>query len=445
MPEKAESLLTKCCQQDTRIYEELQACFLLPGLTTQQGIVNPPGASKGLSITIGSPRLGSSSIESQYPNSPPARHRPAQPQYPSSISIPATPISPPRTVSSVLSHSSRGESTHREYILLINHGERGVEERPASMRNASINSSVMREGLQYTSNHTPSDKEYVEIPGSIPETYLSVPVLYCTDVIWRRQKSNSTHSTTFYVVSKRELDIDILLGLEDSGEGTMEYPPPVAPQPQRPHNYHFKDYSIPVHAPSPPTHSFHRSTLMYDASATATPVHTQPQHHHIVETLLERQRRSGTVVEESRFSQHSPIGITPDRRASQSEYAQSMHAPAPAPQSHGVGQDESVSRVRLHCDWGPTPLKMWLDLRAKPKDFFSTFSLCAQKRNIIFTRESVVIYLKPDKKAPDNEAQILSLAEDEMQADWETIVAELEEMIQGKSSNIYGKVQDGEG
>lgn len=67
---------------------------------------------------------------------------------------------------------------------------------------------------------TSTAEEYtVSVPhNAAPHAHIQVLVSECVTLQWRRPQSNTTHNTTFYIVPKNVLDIDILLGYEDSGE-----------------------------------------------------------------------------------------------------------------------------------------------------------------------------------------------------------------------------------
>ncbi|KAF2686955.1 hypothetical protein K458DRAFT_402477 [Lentithecium fluviatile CBS 122367] len=452
-PKKAVDILVRCCDDENILREIMTDLAVQQPGTSQQEAFSP---SNGLNLTIG--RLGqprpTSSRDSQHSASPPPRQTPRR--RPSSNARPFAPPSPPstRTASSVISHSSKDDVGPGEYIVLIIITEKSVDEKVARMRNEPIMHSVMREDVARKRKITTSRAEecYVSVPHpTVARAHTQVPVLECATVEWRRPQSNSTHSTTFYIVPRDVLDIDILLGYEDSGEGASGYPPPVAPQPQRQRAFHFEEYDHNKRppAPTPPlAHSYHRSTIMYDGSHPTTPVQQQQQHsvHQFVENLVNRQHAHGAAVEPSRLSQHSPAVTVRGSHSSHIEHPQPLRpVAAPNASGHNVDQNAASDKVRLNFDWGPTPMKVWIELRAPGEAFFEAFQQQVQKRKGMFERSQVTIYLKKDKKTPDDEACELSLDMNDLEADWEATVEWLEENRRGEPPRVYGRVQVGEG
>ena len=85
-------------------------------------------------------------------------------------------------------------------------------------------------------------------------------------------------------------------------------------------------------------------------------------------------------------------------------------------------------------------MAMWLDLHAPGEDFFKTFQRLVEKRKGIFDRTNITIYLKKDKLTPSDEAYPLSLDVDDLEADWDTTVAWLQDNKRDKSPHVYGTV-----
>jgi hypothetical protein len=110
-----------------------------------------------------------------------------------------------------------------------------------------------------------------------------------------------------------------------------------------------------------------------------------------------------------------------------------------------AGKVPASSRIRLSLTWDATPINVWLDLHGRGEAFFHAFQQLCAKRKGEFDRSRTLILLKPDKHAPEDEAYALSLDEDEMDADWETTVAWIEEHRRDKSPHLYGEVRVEEG
>ena len=93
-----------------------------------------------------------------------------------------------------------------------------------------------------------------------------------------------------------------------------------------------------------------------------------------------------------------------------------------------------------------TTFNVWLDLNAHCDAFYKAFQqLAAKQRKSILDRATITIQLKNDKNMPDEEACPLSLAEDDLEADWEMITEWLEANRRDKSPHIYGVVEMEEG
>jgi hypothetical protein len=110
-----------------------------------------------------------------------------------------------------------------------------------------------------------------------------------------------------------------------------------------------------------------------------------------------------------------------------------------------AGKVPASSRIRLSLTWDATPVNVRLDLDARCEAFFRAFQQMCVKRKGDFDRSRTFILLKPDKHAPEDEAYALSLDEDELDADWETIVAWIKENRRDKSPHLFGEVRVEEG
>ncbi|CAO2651613.1 Nn.00g041830.m01.CDS01 [Neocucurbitaria sp. VM-36] len=252
------------------------------------------------------------------------------------------------------------------------------------------------------------------------------------------------------------LDTDVLLGYEDSGEGVSDHSTTIAPQPQRRPGFILQEFgqNIRPSAPTPPSQSFHPSTLMYDGSASATPIQQQPVHqqpprqqqqqHTFMDTLLARQQSNFAAREETRLSQNSPAATVLGSRSLHTEHSQPQNPSAvPTASVCSSDQDTVSDRIRLHITWDRTLLKVWLDMRSPCETFFRTFQEAVEKRKGLFDRSNIIIFLKKDKLWPDNEAYPLSLNEDDLEADWDETVSFLKE--NPMLPNVYGRIEVGDG
>lgn len=99
-------------------------------------------------------------------------------------------------------------------------------EQMVRMKTASITYSVIRDdvvgkrNLEESFGLTHADIAHVQVPNRVSGQAQLIPVSWSIGLTWRRPHSDSTHSTTFYLVPKEVLDIDMYLGSDDSGEGS---------------------------------------------------------------------------------------------------------------------------------------------------------------------------------------------------------------------------------
>jgi len=91
--------------------------------------------------------------------------------------------------------------------------------RPALIKHSVIRGDVVgRRQLEDSFNISQAGLTHVEVPHRVTGELRLVPVSCAIELTWRQPHSNSTHETLFYVVPKETLDIDILLGYDDSGQ-----------------------------------------------------------------------------------------------------------------------------------------------------------------------------------------------------------------------------------
>jgi len=287
-PEKAVDILVRYYHQDANIHEEIKAYLLhhRPSRNAHPGPLSPPNS---FNITLGRPHP-TPSIDSHHSASPPPRQRlPHRASTSSARPFTGAPLSPPSTVSSVTSRSSKGEAVAGEYVILLTFTEGSVKEHIVRMRTAPIAHSLMREEVVHRRNLTaslvPAEECGVFLPypaGSHAQK--EVPVTYCAKLEWFRSGSNSTHSTTFYIVPREMqhmLDVDVLLGYKDSGEGAsgvykLLCPTMLSCQANRELNCR-QSFNL----PSPHSHSVRRATSSKNtlkACGRRRPHH--PQHRH---------------------------------------------------------------------------------------------------------------------------------------------------------------------
>jgi hypothetical protein len=178
-------------------------------------------SSSGSDYKALEPALATSPVHSHQSVSPPniQRFRPRTPQNSRS----ALPPSPAPTSSST--GKSSIPKAHAEYVVVLADGSTDdqIQEHKLSMRKAPIPSSLIREDIVRTRLCDGVSVESItnapislECP-TTPNGFLSSS--YRVTLTWRRTTSYKTHETLFYLVSG-EINVDILLGYPDSGEGS---------------------------------------------------------------------------------------------------------------------------------------------------------------------------------------------------------------------------------
>lgn len=134
---------------------------------------------------------------------------------------------PPSPTGTTSSHSrSLASKDGRENILILATGEEGdVQEHVARMKTAQIEYSVIADHMFHDGRIC--EDNIISLPAkrltvpvrSLPGTSKDVIVSSGAKLTWVRPPSSSTYKTLFYLVPSEDIDIDVLLGCHDSGEG----------------------------------------------------------------------------------------------------------------------------------------------------------------------------------------------------------------------------------
>jgi hypothetical protein len=142
-----------------------------------------------------------------------------QPPYPAGPN--AEPMSPPTSRGKSMTSKDGKENIN----ILATDEDDDIKTHLATMRPAPIDYSVIGEHLFAHGRISDSHKEEIDpqqmlVPyRGVAGSFRQVLVSYRAELTWKRAKSNSTHSTVFYLVPTEFLDIDVLLGNPDSGLG----------------------------------------------------------------------------------------------------------------------------------------------------------------------------------------------------------------------------------
>lgn len=205
--EKAQDILARCCE-DKKIYDEIYYSVSTLGASPHQP------AGRGSYESSVAPSLHESHHSGSH------IHQQEIPLRPLPGYIPT----PARTARSEASHSTKGDTGHKEYIYLLNIAEGAVEEQLVRMKIAPIVHSVIRYDLvskeELDANTVPAEEGLVQIPlDADAGTTIVVPYRCVVKLTWVRLKSGRTHSTKFYVVDEKTLDDDMIISYADAGVG----------------------------------------------------------------------------------------------------------------------------------------------------------------------------------------------------------------------------------
>jgi hypothetical protein len=222
-PDKAVDILLKACHDDD-IKKELVDFLLDPGQPPKSKPHNGPEPTiASTAHAIPNPR---SSAISQRTSSFSKDHRRHSSRNYAGVGQHTEPPSPPRTRSNH-SKSLAGKDGRENIVILATNEDDDIETHLATMKPAPIEHSVIGEhmflvGRICESNIEDIDEELISIPRrGVPGTLIQVAVSSRAELTWKRSTSNASHKTMFYLMPQEFLDIDLLLGSPDSGEGTL--------------------------------------------------------------------------------------------------------------------------------------------------------------------------------------------------------------------------------
>jgi hypothetical protein len=221
-PDKAVEILMRCCH-DVDVEKEIVQFLLDPGQPPKNEPLNALDTTNANNAHVTSTQR--SSPVAQRTSSFSSNRR--QPSRNISGMGPNTePPSPPRTGSNHSKSLASKEGIENILILTTNEDD-DIKKHLATLKPAPIMYSVIGQhmfsaGRICESEIQEIDKQQISVPQrGVPGTFVDVTVSSCAELTWKRIRSTSkaSHSTLFYLVSQEYLDIDVLLGSPDSGEG----------------------------------------------------------------------------------------------------------------------------------------------------------------------------------------------------------------------------------
>jgi hypothetical protein len=214
-PDKAVDVLIKCCH-DLDIEKEIIEYLL------DQQLISADATGNNDAHVAPAPRATSAS---QRTGSFSSNRRQSIRNYPG-MGVRGDSPSPPKSRSNQ-SKSLSGKDGKENILILATNEDDDIKKLPATMMLAPIEYSVINEhmfdaGRICDSNREGIDEEQISVPQrGVPGALIQIPVTSRAELTWKRSKSNASHQTVFYIVPQEYLDIDLLLGTLDSGEGTF--------------------------------------------------------------------------------------------------------------------------------------------------------------------------------------------------------------------------------
>lgn len=216
--DKVKEILLRCCQEQTTRNEMMASLIYRSG--------HLPVCDPSTGVDMASARLSrtTSQVLSHSADAFPPQHTPAR-RF-SSATRQYSLLSPPRTASSVTSHSVKDDVVTGEDVLLSFVTEQGtINKQVVRMRTAPVEHSLIGEDVVVERELRTSLAEVEETRVSVPsgtdsDYFEDVQVSFSIHLTWRRPSSNLSHATLFYVVPKGMIDSDLVLGSIDSGKTT---------------------------------------------------------------------------------------------------------------------------------------------------------------------------------------------------------------------------------
>jgi hypothetical protein len=437
-PEKAVEVLIKCCH-DQDIEKDIIEYLLDQQLKSTENTANNDA------YVAPAPKTSSAS---QRTASFSSNRRQSTRNY-SSMGAHADLPSPPKTRSNH-SKSLTGKDGRENILILATDEDEEIETHLATMRSAPmIEYSVISEHMFETgricaSNIQETDEEQISLPRrGFPGALIQISVSSCAKLTWKRSTSNASHKTIFYLVPQEFLDIDILLGSLDSGEGTF-LKMHTRTCLELAHASHIDRSDVPETMPSPPqkgqgvilkehAESYHRSSKAPDGPKNSTRLQPDEFVQNFVRTQSEQ------VAAQSRGAP----ATTPNHRTDSSRTSRPSTVDPPS-LTQIAPQNPGSDRIRVSCTLGTSAFTFWLDPDAPAQEFFGTLHREFEKKRNTLNRATTSILFTRDKTS-DDEGREIQLSEDELEADWEETVAWIRDNKRQKTPHIYAAVQYDEG
>ncbi|KAF1960876.1 hypothetical protein CC80DRAFT_590195 [Byssothecium circinans] len=353
------------------------------------------------------------------------------------------PAHPPTSTDSVKSHASNLAAAGLERIYLISCDDDGADQ-PVISRSAPVKHNLIGDKVLYGRSlgaSTDPVDELVSVPlpsgGQRWEKVTTVE-----NLTWRRRKEFTTNVDTFYIVSTRLLDSDVILGSDGSLE--LQFPSDVqeAHSPQARYQrggfveMEELDLAVPPYATTVPMHSYQNR---YKLGPHGPPSNSRwPQLRHSYQQTsmpLNVQRKYDSVQafrDTQRMHEAEPTAPAPHPR--HIDHGQPTHTTTPFAAQGSTASDRLV---------GQNTNEMSFDPDASGEAFYQAFHQWAvrRKRGGDLERHRMTLWLKASKNTPEDEAYELSLNEGELEELWETAVDWIRENKSPKAPHLYATVE----
>ncbi|KAI4911384.1 uncharacterized protein J4E92_010197 [Alternaria infectoria] len=335
---------------------------------------------------------------------------------------------PPTSAGSVKSATSGLAAAGMEKISFLSCDDDGADQ-PVIARRAPGRYNLIGDGVAYGRGLSAGQFEVDEsiLVHTSAGAAKWVAVKAAVNLTWRRRNEFKTNMDTFYVVSARLLDSDVVLGSEESME--RQFPSEVqeahSPQGRYPPGFvtvDEYDQAVPPQAPTAPIH---------------------PYQHQYQPPSPEVQRAFGRVgamheVQRMRGSE-PPAQVAPSAPAN---YSPQSDAPIPIP-SQGDPSDE----LEIEGYWGRMPISMSVDISGSGEQFFQAFQCMAidRKRGDNLDRQRLAVWLRADEDGPEDEAYYVSLDQGALEKRWKMVVRWIRKNKNSEEPHLYATVEIADG
>ncbi|OAK96944.1 hypothetical protein IQ06DRAFT_48559 [Phaeosphaeriaceae sp. SRC1lsM3a] len=244
----------------------------------------------------------------------------------------------------------------------------------------------------------------------------------CVRLTWRRRNEFTTNVDTFYIVSAKLLESDVIM----SSDGWLEHQLPSDIEEAHSPQGRFqrkglvlmeeRDPAIPPRAPTAPIHP----DQLPDLTSHVQRVYERAQ------DLRDTQRM------------HEADRVFPAAQSRPIDHGQPSHMATPV-----AAEEPTKGQLQVTGLWDKTPIKFLIDLDASGEAFYQAFLQWAsrRKRDGEVQRDRMTVYLRTNKQTPENEAYELSLKQSELEELWQAAVDWIQENKSVKAPNLYATIE----